>query len=76
MFHRVNMHEMLMKSATGPGEGEPAKLVLNHACESVDHETGTIVFKNKVTVQHDLIIGADGIGVGAFSVPIAPTQVH
>ncbi|KAK1141290.1 hypothetical protein N8T08_009194 [Aspergillus melleus] len=62
MFHRVNMHEMLMMSATGPGKGEPAKLVLNHACESIDHETGTITFKNNVTVQHDLIVGADGIG--------------
>ncbi|KAA8651266.1 hypothetical protein EYZ11_006786 [Aspergillus tanneri] len=62
MFHRVNMHEMLMDSATGEGEGVPAKLMLNHSCESVDHETGVITFKNGVTARHDLIIGADGIG--------------
>lgn len=73
MFHRVNMHEMLMTSATGPGEGEPAKLVLNHAYESVDHETGTITFKNGVTAQHDLIVGADGIGVGVSAYHIVPT---
>lgn len=63
MFHRVNMHEMLMASATGPGEGEPATLQLNHPCESIDHESGTITFKNNRTAKHDLIVGADGIGV-------------
>ena len=63
MFHRVNMHQMLMASATGPGEGEPAVLKLNHACESIDHEYGTLTFKNKLTAKHDLIVGADGIGV-------------
>lgn len=63
MFHRVNMHEMLMASATGPGEGEPATLRLNHPCESIDHESGTITFKNNTTAKHDMIVGADGIGV-------------
>lgn len=63
MFHRVNMHQMLMESATGAGEGEPAVLKLNHACESIDHETGTISFENQITAQHDLVVGADGIGV-------------
>lgn len=33
------------------------------SCESVDSELGTVTFKNGVTVQADLIIGADGIRV-------------
>lgn len=69
MFHRVNMHEMLMTSATGQGKGIPAVLKVNHACESVEHETGTIKFKNGVVAQHDLIVGADGIGVSTSSLP-------
>lgn len=63
MFHRVNMHEMLMKSATGEGEGIPAVLKVNHKCQEIDHEKGLIFFENGVVAQHDLIVGADGIGV-------------
>lgn len=63
MFHRVDMHNMLMKSATGEeGEGEPAKLVVDHQCTDVDLESGSITFANGVKAQHDLVIGADGIG--------------
>lgn len=68
MFHRVNMHQMLMESATGPGDGEPAVLKLNHACESIDRDTGTISFKNKTSAQHDLVVGADGIEVSRYHV--------
>jgi len=64
MFHRVDMHNMLMESATSErGEGPPAKLVLDHACEAIDLELGLITFKNGVTAKHDLVVGADGIGV-------------
>lgn len=52
-----------MVSATGPGDGEPAVLKTNHVCESIDHKNGILRFKNNVTAKHDLIIGADGIGV-------------
>lgn len=31
-------------------------------CKSIDLNTNTITFQNGVTAQHDLIIGADGIG--------------
>lgn len=31
-------------------------------CQEIDLEAGKIVFKNGITAQHDLIIGADGIG--------------
>ncbi|KAL4891502.1 FAD/NAD(P)-binding domain-containing protein [Aspergillus ambiguus] len=62
MFHRVNMHQMLMTSATGAGKGVPAVLKVNHACESIDHDAGIVKFKNGVTAKHDLIVGADGIG--------------
>jgi salicylate hydroxylase len=63
MFHRVNMHEMLMDSATGEGEGIPAVLKLDHRCMEIDHESGVIKFENGVVAKHDLIVGADGIGV-------------
>ncbi|GIC94707.1 uncharacterized protein Aud_002036 [Aspergillus udagawae] len=53
---------MLMESATGPGLGEPAMLKRYHSCDSVDHAIGTVSFQNDVTVRHDLIIGADGVG--------------
>ena len=56
------MHTMLMASATGEGDGLPAQLRLDHRCQTIDHETGTITFTNGVIAQHDMIIGADGIG--------------
>ncbi|KAL7796726.1 hypothetical protein V8C37DRAFT_371285 [Trichoderma ceciliae] len=63
MFHRQYMHAMLKDSAIGEeGKGTPAKLLVNHQCQEVDVNAGKIIFKNGVTVQHDLIIGADGIG--------------
>ncbi|OXV05260.1 hypothetical protein Egran_06972 [Elaphomyces granulatus] len=75
LFHRVDMHRMLMASATGPGEGEPALLKTNHACKSVDHKNGILTFKNNVTAKHDLIVGADGIGsVVRTSLGISPEK--
>lgn len=68
MFHRVDMHKMLMESATSErGAGPPAKLVLDHACSAIDLETGEVTFKNGAKAQHDLVIGADGIGVSEFA---------
>ena len=63
MFHRVDMHAMLMESCLGKGNGVPAKLVVDHKCTAIDVEAGNITFENGVIVSHDLIIGADGIGV-------------
>ncbi|KAL6362078.1 hypothetical protein LRP88_05562 [Fusarium phalaenopsidis] len=62
MFHRQYMHRMLKDSASGKGEGIPAKLVVNHKAEKIDLETGEITFTNGNKVKHDVIIGADGIG--------------
>jgi salicylate hydroxylase len=63
MFHRVDMHAMLMDSATGPSYlGTPAILKVNHKCVSINHFTGEVTFHNGLTLKHDLIIGADGIG--------------
>ncbi|KAJ5128105.1 hypothetical protein N7448_008884 [Penicillium atrosanguineum] len=62
MFHRQYMHAMLKDSAMGEGEGIPAKLVVNYRCLDIDMSTNTITFENGATAQHDLIIGADGIG--------------
>jgi salicylate hydroxylase len=63
MFHRVDMHAMLMDSAMGESHGAtPAVLKVNHKCTSIDHKAGVITFANGEQAQHDLIIGADGIG--------------
>lgn len=63
MFHRVNMHEMLMESAVGENHaGIPGTLKVNHKCVAIDHEAGKITFENGTTASHDLIIGSDGIG--------------
>ncbi|KAM3436306.1 hypothetical protein NHJ13734_005139 [Beauveria thailandica] len=63
MFHRQYMHTMLKDCAMQEeGSGVPVKLVVNHQCDSIDVESGTITFKNGASAQHDLIVGADGIG--------------
>lgn len=63
MFHRVDMHQMLMDCALQEeGEGTPARLVLDHKCADIDTENGEVLFENGVTVKHDVVIGADGVG--------------
>ncbi|KAH7392536.1 hypothetical protein BKA66DRAFT_557814 [Pyrenochaeta sp. MPI-SDFR-AT-0127] len=63
MFHRQYMHKMLMDCALQEdGAGPPAKLLVNHPCDNIDLESGSILFSNGTRTQHDLIIGADGIG--------------
>jgi len=64
MFHRVDMHKMLMDDALSEeGEGIPVKMIVDFKCSKVDTESGLITFANGATAQHDAIIGADGIGV-------------
>lgn len=64
MFHRVDMHKMLMDDAlSGEGEGIPVKLIVDHRCSALDAENGLITFTNGTTAQHEVIIGADGVGV-------------
>ncbi|KAG9234732.1 hypothetical protein BJ875DRAFT_294588 [Amylocarpus encephaloides] len=63
MFHRVDMHAMLMDSAMSVSHpGTPATLKVNHKCTEIDHAAGVITFENGVRARHDLIVGADGIG--------------
>jgi salicylate hydroxylase len=63
MFHRVDMHAMLMDAALGESyEGIPAVLKVNHRAMEINHQTGIITFENSVQAKHDLIVGADGIG--------------
>ncbi|KAJ3922680.1 salicylate hydroxylase [Lentinula edodes] len=62
MLHRQDMHATLLKTATSPeGKGTPCIVKIDHICETVDSEAGTVTFKNGVTVKADIIIGADGI---------------
>lgn len=64
MFHRVDMHTMLLETATqAEGEGTPCSVVVDHIAKELDHEKGTVTFENGITIQADLIIGADGIRV-------------
>ncbi|RDA95889.1 hypothetical protein CP533_5225 [Ophiocordyceps camponoti-saundersi (nom. inval.)] len=63
LFHRQDMHAMLMASALGDqGRGLPAALLVNHKCASIQVDDGIISFSNGAVANHDLIIGADGIG--------------
>ncbi|KAL1410679.1 hypothetical protein Q8F55_004698 [Vanrija albida] len=62
MFHRVDMHEMLLEAATSAeGEDEPATVVVDHIASSVDYDKGEVTFENGNVVKADVIIGADGI---------------
>jgi salicylate hydroxylase len=64
MFHRQDMHAMLLDVATSvEGEGEPATVVVDHIAKTVDHAAGTVEFENGNVVTADIIIGADGIRV-------------
>lgn len=64
MFHRVDMHTMLLEAATQEaGEGTPCSVVVDHIAKECDPEAGTVTFENGVTISADLIIGADGIRV-------------
>ncbi|OAL51479.1 FAD/NAD(P)-binding domain-containing protein [Pyrenochaeta sp. DS3sAY3a] len=63
MFHRQYMHKMLMECALQEeGDGTPVKLLVNQSCDAIDLESNVISFSNGAKVQHDLIVGADGIG--------------
>lgn len=63
MFHRVNMHEILMDSATGSDHsGIPAILKCTHKCAEINHEQGVVTFENSAQAKYDVAIGADGIG--------------
>ncbi|BEJ17786.1 hypothetical protein CspHIS471_0700540 [Cutaneotrichosporon sp. HIS471] len=62
MFHRVDMHEMLLDCATSPdGEGEPAKVVVDHIAKTLDYDNGVVTFENGEVIKADVIIGSDGI---------------
>lgn len=62
MFHRQDMHKMLLDAATSPeGKGTPCEVVVDHICESVEVDAGIIHFENGNSVEADLVIGADGI---------------
>ncbi|TRM64901.1 hypothetical protein BD626DRAFT_567760 [Schizophyllum amplum] len=62
MFHRQDMHTMLLETATAEdGEGDPVKVVVDYICDDVDVETSTIKFRNGKEIKADVIIGADGI---------------
>jgi salicylate hydroxylase len=63
MFHRQDMHAMLMDCAVSEtGDGTPVKVICKRKCTDIDTETGRITFQSGEVAEHDLVIGADGIG--------------
>ncbi|KAK8858797.1 hypothetical protein IAR55_003027 [Kwoniella newhampshirensis] len=62
MFHRQDMHTMLMNCAlSDEGEGPPAKLVCLAGAQEIDFATNTITFTDGNTGQFDMIVGSDGV---------------
>ncbi|ESK95171.1 salicylate [Moniliophthora roreri MCA 2997] len=62
MFHRQDLHKMLLTAATSTeGEGEPVEVKVDYVCERVNTGEGTATFANGETIKADMIIGADGI---------------
>ncbi|KAM3067751.1 hypothetical protein ACMFMG_011487 [Clarireedia jacksonii] len=60
--HRVDLHEELMRLATGEeGEGIPARVRNRAEVEKYNAEAGTVTLKDGSTLSADLIIGADGV---------------
>jgi len=45
------------------GHGTPTTLHLGRRVASVDPATATITFKDGSTIQGDVVLGADGVGV-------------
>ncbi|KAF7371483.1 Salicylate hydroxylase [Mycena venus] len=67
MFHRQDMHKTLLETATATqGRGTPCRVFVDHICDTVDAEAGTVTFKNGVTsvVRREL-----GIVPGSKSAP-------
>ncbi|KAL2839748.1 FAD/NAD(P)-binding domain-containing protein [Aspergillus pseudoustus] len=62
-FYRVDMYRMLLSTATAAhGKGVPVTVAMDHICNFLDVELATVGFTNGLVVQHDLIVGADGVG--------------
>ncbi|KAL8293242.1 hypothetical protein RQP46_000936 [Phenoliferia psychrophenolica] len=62
MFHRQDMHKMLMDCALSQeGEGPPVKFVPFAKCASVDCEAGVVTFEDGREITADLVVGADGV---------------
>ena len=56
------MHQVLLSAVQQEaGAGVPCRLLTRHKAVRVDAEQGTIDFENGVSVQHDVVIAADGI---------------
>ncbi|PQE22103.1 salicylate hydroxylase protein [Rutstroemia sp. NJR-2017a BVV2] len=80
--HRVDLHEELMRLATGEeGEGIPARLRNRAEVVKYNTEAGSVTLKDGSTLSADLIIGADGVHSAAvkevvgFDNPAIPTGV-
>ncbi|KAJ5129127.1 uncharacterized protein N7515_005166 [Penicillium bovifimosum] len=61
-FHRIDIHQQLLKSAFElPGDGPKCELKVNFKAIDVNSESGVIQFENGVEASADIIVAADGI---------------
>lgn len=71
------MHDELMRLAVGKGEGPPVRIHLGGKVIQCSPEDGTITLKGGEIVHADLVVGADGLHVGPYSIRLfilkAPT---
>ncbi|RSH95522.1 hypothetical protein EHS25_000614 [Saitozyma podzolica] len=62
MFHRQDMHKMLLDCALSEeGEGPPAKLVCLSGAQAIDFDSTTVTFTNGTSATFDMVLGADGV---------------
>jgi 2-polyprenyl-6-methoxyphenol hydroxylase-like FAD-dependent oxidoreductase len=62
LIHRAHLHSALKEIAVSPeGRGNPVKLNLSSAVESVDPVNATINLVDGTTHRGDLVLGADGV---------------
>jgi 2-polyprenyl-6-methoxyphenol hydroxylase-like FAD-dependent oxidoreductase len=66
LVYRVALHEGLKQIATSPdGPGTPAKLFTSSKVVAVNPEQGTVTLENGTVATADVVVGADGVYVGA-----------
>ncbi|ORY25836.1 hypothetical protein BCR39DRAFT_485094 [Naematelia encephala] len=62
MFHRQDMHAMLLNCAVSEeGEGPAAKLICLSGAQEIDFDSTTVTFTDGTVATFDMVVGADGV---------------
>jgi 2-polyprenyl-6-methoxyphenol hydroxylase-like FAD-dependent oxidoreductase len=76
LSHRVNLHEELKRKATcEEGQGLPAVLNTSSTVTDVNPADCSVTLEDGSSFSGDLVLGADGVSVRAYSILGAP-NVH